>query len=81
MFPFSFEWIWDMSHMVFHGGLWYALSIMGLGVTYCIIKAAYDTAKARAVTTSTATTDPLRKTDCLALFSPLRAERALFLFA
>ena len=46
MFPFSFEWIWDMSHMVFHGGLWYALSIIGMGVTYCIIKAVYDTMKA-----------------------------------
>jgi len=35
MFPvISFEWIWDMSHMVFHGGLWYALSIMGMGMTY-----------------------------------------------
>jgi hypothetical protein len=43
MLPFSFEWIWDMSHMVFHGGLWYALSIIGMGVTYCIIKAVYDT--------------------------------------
>jgi hypothetical protein len=40
MFPFSFEWIWDAGHMVFHGGLWYALTILGLGMTYCIIKAA-----------------------------------------
>ena len=46
MFPFSFEWIWDMGHMVFHGGLWYALSILGLGLTYCIIKAVVDTSKA-----------------------------------
>jgi hypothetical protein len=45
MFPFSFEWIWDMGHMVFHGGLWYALSIIGLGMTWCILKAALDTAK------------------------------------
>jgi hypothetical protein len=44
MFPFNFEWIWDAGHMVFHGGLWYALSIIGLGVTYCVIKAAVDTA-------------------------------------
>jgi hypothetical protein len=43
MFPFSFEWTWDMSHYVFHGGLWYALSIIGLGMTYCIGKSAYDT--------------------------------------
>ena len=43
MFPFSFEWIWDMSHMVFMGGLWYALTIMGMGMTYCIGKAVLDT--------------------------------------
>lgn len=34
-----------MSHMVFHGGLWYALTIIGLGMTYCIIKAAIDCTK------------------------------------
>ena len=45
MFPFSFEWIWDAGHLVFHGGLWYALTILGLGMTYCIIKAALDAAK------------------------------------
>jgi hypothetical protein len=27
------------------GGLWYALSILGLGMTYCIIKAAYDSSQ------------------------------------
>jgi hypothetical protein len=45
MFPFSFEWIWDMGHIVFHGGLWYALSILGLGITYCIIKTIVVTSK------------------------------------
>jgi len=45
MFPFSFEWLWDMSHMVFMGGLWYALTIVGLGMAYCILKAALDTMK------------------------------------
>ncbi len=45
MFPFCFEWIWDMSHMVFMGGLWYALSIIGAGMTYCIVKAVVDTKK------------------------------------
>jgi hypothetical protein len=25
------------------GGLWYALAILGMGMTYCIIKAVYDT--------------------------------------
>jgi hypothetical protein len=43
MFPFNFEWIWDMSHIVFMGGLWYALTILGVGMTYCIGKAALDT--------------------------------------
>jgi len=45
MFPFSFEWVWDMGHLVFMGGLWYALGIIGLGITYCIIKAAADSSK------------------------------------
>ena len=43
MFPFSFEWVWDMGHMVFMGGLWYALSILGLGMAYCIIKTVIET--------------------------------------
>ncbi|VEN73060.1 conserved hypothetical protein [Candidatus Desulfarcum epimagneticum] len=43
MFPFSFEWVWDMSHFVFMGGLWYALSILGLGLGYCFYKATVDT--------------------------------------
>jgi len=45
MFPFNFEWIWDAGHLLFMGGLWFALSIMGLGVTYCIIKAIFDMSK------------------------------------
>jgi len=43
MFPFCFEWAWDMSHFVFMGGLWYALSIIGAGMTYCVIKSVLDT--------------------------------------
>ena len=42
MFPFLFEWIWDMGHMVFMGGLWYALGIIGLGLTFVIIKSALE---------------------------------------
>ncbi len=45
MFPFVFEWIWDVGHIVFMGGLWYALTIVGLGMTYCIIKSAVDASK------------------------------------
>jgi len=32
-----------MSHIVFMGGLGYALNIIGIGMTFCIIKAVYDT--------------------------------------
>ncbi|MFP4475802.1 MAG: hypothetical protein ACLFOY_09585 [Desulfatibacillaceae bacterium] len=43
MFPFIFEWQWDMSHYVFMGGLYYALGIIGLGLTYVVVKSLYDT--------------------------------------
>lgn len=45
MFPFCFEWSWDIGHVVFMGGLWYALSIVGIGMTYCIIKSVVDCSK------------------------------------
>jgi hypothetical protein len=45
MFPFSFEWLWDAGHLLFMGGLWYALAILGLGMTYCIIKTVIDLSK------------------------------------
>ncbi|MFW6081417.1 MAG: hypothetical protein ACOC7W_05845 [Desulfosalsimonas sp.] len=44
MFPFAFEWAWDIGHLVFMGALWFALSMIGLGLTYCILKTLYDTA-------------------------------------
>ena len=48
MLPFiSFEWVSDLGHFVFHGALWYALGIIGMGMTYCIIKAAYDSIKGK----------------------------------
>jgi len=34
-----------MSHIVFMGGLFYALNIIGIGMTYCVVKALYDTFK------------------------------------
>ncbi|HKJ98922.1 MAG TPA: hypothetical protein VJ959_08375 [Desulfotignum sp.] len=43
MFPFIFEWVWDIGHLLFFGGLWYAVGILGAGMAYCIAKAAYDT--------------------------------------
>jgi hypothetical protein len=30
-----------------YGGLWYALNIIGMAMTYCIIKAIYDTYKGK----------------------------------
>ncbi len=45
MLPFSFEWVWDVGHLVFHGGLWYALNIIGLGMMFCLFKTVVDTMK------------------------------------
>lgn len=45
MFPFSFEWHWDLGHMVFHGALWYALSILGIGLAYAGVKTYLDLKK------------------------------------
>jgi hypothetical protein len=45
MFPFCFEWVWDAGHLVFFGGFWYAISILGAGMTFCILKSFYDTIK------------------------------------
>ncbi len=45
MLPTIFEWMWDPSHLVFMGGLWYALNILGIGMTYCIIKSVVDCTK------------------------------------
>lgn len=47
MFPFCFEWVWDTSHLVFHGGLWYALNIIGIGMTFCIFKTFQDILKGK----------------------------------
>lgn len=45
MFPFVFEWRWDIAHLVFMGALWYALGIIGLGLAWCVIKSVIDTVK------------------------------------
>ncbi len=47
MFPFCFEWVWDMSHIVFMGGLWFALFVLIAGMKYSIIKALIDTSKGK----------------------------------
>ncbi len=43
MFPFCFEWVWDIGHYLFFGGFWYAIGILGAGMTWCIVKATLDT--------------------------------------
>ncbi len=42
MFPFIYEWIWDPSHYIFFGGLYYALAIISAGMTYAVGKAFYE---------------------------------------
>ena len=51
MFPFNFEWMWDMSHMVFMGGLHFAMTVITLGMGYCIIKAIVDSVQGKAAIT------------------------------
>lgn len=36
-----------MGHYVFHGGLWYAMTVIGLGMAYCVIKSVVDTVKGK----------------------------------
>ena len=43
MFPFLFEWTWDMPHLVFMGALGFALTVLGIGMKYCIIMTAAKT--------------------------------------
>ncbi len=42
MFPFIYEWVWDPSHYVFMGGLYYALTIISIGMGYCVGKSFYQ---------------------------------------
>ena len=43
MFPFSFEWAWDIGHVLFFGGMWYTVAILGMGLTFCVAKSIMDT--------------------------------------
>lgn len=38
MFPFVFEWKWNSDHYIFLGLLYLALTIIGSGIVYSIIK-------------------------------------------
>ncbi len=44
MFPFLYEWHWDIGHYLFMGALGYASAVIGLGLVYCIGKSIIDTA-------------------------------------
>ncbi len=43
MFPFSFEWVWDMGHCLFIGGMWYTIAILSAGLGFCLLKTIADT--------------------------------------
>jgi len=49
MFPFIFEWLWDGSHIVFMGGLWYALGVIGAGLTWVVGKSIVDTMQGKSL--------------------------------
>jgi len=38
MFPFCFEWAWNADHFIFVGLLYLALTIIGSGLTFAVIK-------------------------------------------
>ena len=38
MTPFSFEWSWDVGHIIFFGLLYLALAIIGTGAGFAIVK-------------------------------------------
>ena len=38
MTPFSFEWQWNVEYVIFFGLLYIALTIIGFGLVYCLIK-------------------------------------------
>ena len=43
MFPFLHEWDWYIGQYLFMGALGYALTIVGIGMAYCIGKSIVDT--------------------------------------
>jgi len=38
MTPFSFEWQWNLEYLIFFGLLYIALGIVGVGITFTVIK-------------------------------------------
>ncbi len=43
MFPFAYEWTWYLGQYLFMGAAGFAVSVVGLGLTYCIVKSIIDT--------------------------------------
>ena len=42
MTPFSFEWQWAPDYFVFMGSLYFALTIIGCGLVYALVKTWLD---------------------------------------
>jgi hypothetical protein len=42
MTPFSFEWQWNVEYLIFMGLLYLALTIIGCGLVYCLVKTWLD---------------------------------------
>ncbi len=38
MTPFSFEWQWNHEYAIFFGLLYIALTVIGCGLIYCLVK-------------------------------------------
>ena len=45
MTPFSFEWLWNVEYMIFFGLLYLALTIIGCGMIFSLIKTWIDLMK------------------------------------
>ena len=43
MFPFAYEWTWYLGQYLFMGAAGFAISVVGAGLTFCIIKSVIDT--------------------------------------
>ncbi len=42
MFPFAYEWTWYFGQYLFMGAAGFAISVVGAGLTYCIVKSIID---------------------------------------
>ena len=49
MTPFSFEWQWNVEYLIFMGLLYTALTIIGCGLAYCLVKSWLEHTRAEEV--------------------------------